>query len=151
MLCPDRMAPMASSSTIAGTGVSHTPWARLMPPMRSHSVVMARISDCMTPGAKAPGGWRRPKPSRNRRAFAKLRYGTRGSILFPSILQSDAVFPSQMTRAVPRSLFFLQHRRALLVGQNGRFEFPEGRCLAGRNFDVAHHVFAFIVQHFALG
>ena len=43
----------ASSSTGAGTGVSHTPWARLMPPIRSHSVVMARISDCMTPGASS--------------------------------------------------------------------------------------------------
>src|SRR5579863_7439633 len=50
MLCPDRMARMASSSTGGGTGVSHTPWARLMPPMRSHSVVMARISDWMAPG-----------------------------------------------------------------------------------------------------
>ena len=53
---------MASSSTIAGTGVSHTPWARLMPPRRSHSVVMARISDCITPGASSlsarrEGGW----------------------------------------------------------------------------------------------
>ena len=36
---------IAASSTTAGTGVSHTPCARLMPPMRSHSVVMARISD----------------------------------------------------------------------------------------------------------
>src|SRR5215469_9896735 len=53
MLWPDRMARMASSSTGAGTGVSHTPWARLIPPMRSHSVVMARISDCMTPGASS--------------------------------------------------------------------------------------------------
>src|SRR5579863_2030747 len=51
MLYPERMARIASSSTGAGTGVSHTPWARLMPPMRSHSVVMARISDCITPGA----------------------------------------------------------------------------------------------------
>ena len=41
------------ASTGAGTGVSQTPWARLMPPMRSHSVVMARISDCITPGASS--------------------------------------------------------------------------------------------------
>src|SRR6478672_11352020 len=53
MLYPERMARMASSSTGAGTGVSQTPWARLMPPMRSHSVVMERISDCMTPGASS--------------------------------------------------------------------------------------------------
>src|ERR1039457_4579142 len=53
MLWPERMAAMAASSTAAGTGVSQTPWARLMPPMRSHSVVMARISDCMTPGASS--------------------------------------------------------------------------------------------------
>ena len=31
-----------SASTAAGTGVSQTPWARLMPPMRSHSVVMSQ-------------------------------------------------------------------------------------------------------------
>ncbi len=36
-----------------GTGVSQTPWARLMPPMRSHSTLMARISDCMAPGASS--------------------------------------------------------------------------------------------------
>src|SRR6516162_6686754 len=53
MLWPARMALMASSSTAAGTGVSHTPCARLIPPMRSHSVVMERISDCITPGASS--------------------------------------------------------------------------------------------------
>ena len=53
MLYPTWIARMASSTTGAGTGVSHTPWARLMPPMRSHSVVMERISDCITPGASS--------------------------------------------------------------------------------------------------
>src|SRR5208283_4829584 len=53
MFCPSRMAWIAAASTTAGTGVSHTPCARLMPPMRSHSVVMARISDCSVLGASA--------------------------------------------------------------------------------------------------
>src|SRR5450631_2505918 len=51
MLFPSLMAWIAAASTTAGTGVSHTPCARLMPPMRSHSVVIARISDCSAPGA----------------------------------------------------------------------------------------------------
>jgi hypothetical protein len=63
----------ASASTGAGTGVSQMPWARLMPPMRSHSVVMARISDCIAPGASSLrarrcGAWgkgRSPTPSYN--------------------------------------------------------------------------------------
>src|SRR5580658_996338 len=51
MLWPSRMAWMAAASITAGTGVSQTPWARLMPPMRSHSAVMARISDWKVSGA----------------------------------------------------------------------------------------------------
>src|SRR5277367_1214368 len=53
MLWPAWMAAMASSRTGAGVGVSQTPCARLMPPMRAHSVVMARISDCRAPGASS--------------------------------------------------------------------------------------------------
>src|SRR5579859_1331479 len=45
------MAWIAAASTTPGTGVSQTPCARLIPPIRSHSVVMARISDWRAPGA----------------------------------------------------------------------------------------------------
>src|ERR1700677_2288466 len=51
MLCPSRIAWMAASSTTAGSGVSHTPWARFTPPTASHSTVMERISDCTMWGA----------------------------------------------------------------------------------------------------
>src|SRR6185437_13514497 len=53
MLRPVRIASTASASTTEGTGVSHTPCARLIPPMRSHSVVMARISDWNVCGASS--------------------------------------------------------------------------------------------------
>src|SRR5580704_16157944 len=54
MLWPSRIARMAPSATGAGTPVSQTPWARLMPPTRSHSCVIARISDCTARGARSP-------------------------------------------------------------------------------------------------
>src|SRR5580658_8763057 len=53
MLCPALIAAIASSRTGAGTGVSQTPCARLMPPIRSQATVMARISDCIAPGASS--------------------------------------------------------------------------------------------------
>src|ERR1700691_6455111 len=51
MLWPAWMAWIAASSTGTGTGVSQTPWARLMPPICSQATDMARISDCTVPGA----------------------------------------------------------------------------------------------------
>src|SRR5947207_14250504 len=36
----------AAFRIVSGTCVSHTPWARLMPPTFSHSMDMARISAC---------------------------------------------------------------------------------------------------------
>src|SRR5271154_7616678 len=45
------MARMAPSVTGDATSVSHTPCARFTPPTRSHSMVMARISDCTRCGA----------------------------------------------------------------------------------------------------
>src|SRR5512140_525780 len=39
------MAWMAPSRTSAGVGRSQMPWPRLMPPTRSHSRVMRRMSD----------------------------------------------------------------------------------------------------------
>src|SRR4051794_30900795 len=46
MLFPASIASRAAFRTTSGTGVSHTPWDRLMPPARVHSIVMFRISDC---------------------------------------------------------------------------------------------------------
>ena len=53
MLCPSRIARIAPSATTPGTSVSHTPCARFTPPIRSHSAVIARISDCTTRGANS--------------------------------------------------------------------------------------------------
>src|ERR1700744_1693852 len=44
---------MAASETGAGTSVSQIPCARLTPPMRSHSMLIARISDCSARGASS--------------------------------------------------------------------------------------------------
>src|SRR5271168_1011752 len=40
------MADCAARRTCSGIGVSHTPCDRLIPPTRSHSIDMFRISDC---------------------------------------------------------------------------------------------------------
>src|SRR6185437_10152740 len=53
MLYPSRIAWCAASTITGGGGVSQTPCARLIPPIRSHSVVMARISDWSVSGASA--------------------------------------------------------------------------------------------------
>src|ERR1019366_714776 len=53
MLWPSRMAAGAPSATTSGTPVSQTRCARLTPPMRSQSAVMARISDCIARGARS--------------------------------------------------------------------------------------------------
>lgn len=81
MLCPSWMAWMAASWTGAGTGVSQTPWARLMPPAWSQRVVMARISDCMVPGAS----WLRV-----RREEAEARVLGTGRVLYGYILHTGA-------------------------------------------------------------
>src|SRR5476649_669553 len=46
------MASRAPSRTTSGTGVSHTPWARLMPLIFSHSRDITRISDCTVRAAR---------------------------------------------------------------------------------------------------
>src|ERR1035441_5060832 len=71
MLWPAWMAAWASASTAGGTGVSQTPWARLMPPIASQARVMARISDWTAAGAR----WLRARP------FGKLRAGC-GAVAF---------------------------------------------------------------------
>src|SRR3954465_12596156 len=45
MLLFSRMALIAPSRTSGGVGRSQMPWPRLMPPTRSHSRVMRRMSD----------------------------------------------------------------------------------------------------------
>src|SRR5579872_5652908 len=42
---PWSMASLAAWRTTSGAGVSHTPWARLIPRNRSHSTDITRISD----------------------------------------------------------------------------------------------------------
>src|SRR5580692_7045958 len=81
------MAAMASASTTGGTGVSHTPWARLTPPMRSHSVVIARISDWTVPGASSLSCRRERWAVTMVAADGAVISGT-GNDPFPTILQS---------------------------------------------------------------
>jgi hypothetical protein len=47
-----RIASIAPSRTGAGVGRSQIPWPRLMPPTRSHSRVMRRMSDCTRPSSR---------------------------------------------------------------------------------------------------
>ena len=49
---PRSMARRAPSRTSTGTGVSHTPCARLMPLIFSHSMDITRISDCTVRAAR---------------------------------------------------------------------------------------------------
>src|SRR6201992_3672252 len=53
MLCPERMAAMAASTTGCGGSVSHTPCARLMPPASEQATLIERISDCVVWGARS--------------------------------------------------------------------------------------------------
>ena len=89
MLWPAWMAWMAASSTGAGTGVSQTPWARLMPPICSQATDMARISDWTVPGAS----WLRVRPFDGLRAGSSEAAGAVGIGKNPSddILQSGWV------------------------------------------------------------
>jgi len=48
---PARIASIAASATSGGISVSQTPCAIFTPPIRSHSSVIERISDCSTTGA----------------------------------------------------------------------------------------------------
>src|ERR1700723_94551 len=61
MFNPARIAAIAPSATTSGTSVSHTPCARFTPPIRSHSCVIARISDCITRGANSLSPSPRPE------------------------------------------------------------------------------------------
>src|SRR6185312_12516878 len=52
---PCSIARRAPSRTSTGTGVSQTPWARLMPLIFSHSRDITRISDCTVRAARRLG------------------------------------------------------------------------------------------------
>ena len=45
----------------------------------------------------------------------------------------------------------LEHRCSFFVEQDRRFEFAEVSCLVGRNLNLAHYVFALVMQHVSLG
>src|SRR5215469_2548253 len=104
MLCPSRIDLIAPSATTSGTSVSHTPCARFTPPMRSHSCVIARISDCTTRGANSLN----PSPRPNATSICPINPHSFASVYV--ILRLDAVTappPRHMTdhKATP-------HKRA---------------------------------------
>ena len=67
MLQPSSIAACAARRTGSGTGVSHTPWARLIPPAFAQAMVMLRIGEVRaharlmrrTPARVWPGAFRR--------------------------------------------------------------------------------------------
>src|SRR4051812_49788193 len=63
MLLFSRIALIAPSRTSSGVGRSQMPWPRLMPPTRSHSRVMRRMSD-----------WARSWSRREMRVMRYLRF-----------------------------------------------------------------------------
>src|ERR1700716_1415792 len=71
------MAAMAPSRTSGGVGRSQMPWPRLIPPTRSHSRVMRRMSDWTSPCSLRATLIVPPRGARQRNARAAPSIGPR--------------------------------------------------------------------------